>query len=795
MDKLWVPRFLHENRVRRGLSTLYVGLVGSSENAEALLANEFGKIKKENSKGNLLTKRCFNASIRWLRFLQEFSIDHAIFSNQVLEPARSSARFILRARKERHRSASTSGLLIRRSKPFFDQYYGTNVLTLSFVLPELGSVSSLRCRIGGAPSNEYGLLKISGIQPVPFVNRMHPTKLELRPLTHEVDIAEFDFLKISCHDLSKFDQCLAFENFCEIWSEQEEGIRGRHGRRLGMPFIVGGIALPTAGPYLTLRSIADELSTSQLFVTKQFLKLLERQGFGLGQINGKLLRILGVAWYRYGSRKSTPEYHEAVVPQLADDPDEILVDDVVGFVRMRDHVSSSAIDAMYGEIDYSSLPSSLEFRNDRVHFTRISRAKDPISKIHVEETDRIRLLRREVDPFAPEGIFDTRKLRIEGLSDWLRYKKHVFDSLLALIRYSDSEAYLPLKKGELVKAIQEKSLFALDQEKCVDALNWLYHLGLFQIKKNELPFVKKRGIEVALSVVKQSVAAELKRIGKRQEIITLQQLELDVKVPIPLVLMVLQDLEKNGLMDCSMVNGKRCELFWLSPKAKTTDCGITAEAKRLERIVLDALNADARVPLHPSGILKNIRRAEFRMSHAVLRIVLTMLQDEGRIHRKPEHDLWEYPRKNRIADVIKEHPMQCWALDEITAKISLAPLDIHIRSVEALLRELENEGLAIEILPERWTKQLPEREDRERRHSLFRSECRRHILGVLSENPNGVPRERLLSESFTFMSSIKKKLCVSGSSIMIANQIIEQMLENKEILSSEDRLSLPTNKA
>ena len=88
LSQIWVPYFFRENGIKKYLQDLYDGLVNSSENARIIVNHEVEDLKMEDYGGNPLSKNRYAAAIRWLKYLQEFSMDKQTFADQFLEPAK-----------------------------------------------------------------------------------------------------------------------------------------------------------------------------------------------------------------------------------------------------------------------------------------------------------------------------------------------------------------------------------------------------------------------------------------------------------------------------------------------------------------------------------------------------------------------------------------------------------------------------------------------------------------------------------------------------------------------------------
>lgn len=172
--RFWIPTFAAERGIRTALRCLYVGLIGSAENAKMLLERDPSEIEYASTTGNRLTRDCFYQAVRWLLRVKEFAIDDDVFRNQILEPSRSPARFLLSVRSQMPATTRIRGLVFAKSGAFYDKYYQNEVLDVSMVCPELGVVMSLHHTVDNLGKIGYRMHEFDGAQPVPFVNRVIP---------------------------------------------------------------------------------------------------------------------------------------------------------------------------------------------------------------------------------------------------------------------------------------------------------------------------------------------------------------------------------------------------------------------------------------------------------------------------------------------------------------------------------------------------------------------------------------------------------------------------------------------
>lgn len=774
--------------MRRALTALYVGLIGSSENARSLLDNDVDAIKPEMAQGNQVTTYCFRLSMRWLRYLKEFSVSQKTFSEQFLEPARAVARFILTAREREPYSMTLNGFIFLKSPPFYDKAFRENMCTLAILIPELKSVLSIRCRKQQADSITVGEYRIHGIQPVPFVNRAHPTKLEIEPLNNTIDPFELSFCKMSFKDLDSIDRLLAFENLSELWSEQIYDINSTlQGRRLGFVAILGGKVLSTgSGPYIVMQDPCGSQAFYKFFVNQRVLKSLNLDLVELEGINGKLIKVMVIFWYRYGSIRFTPQYPEIISLRFVNDKTSLIKDDLIGFVRLRDKIDLRLLGDRYTEINPSSPPKPLTATSTQLIYDFSTLTENRIARIFLEQKALIKSLREkmifEVDKnqersyfVLPKQVLNEKRLKLKGMAEWIYDNKPLLHCLLALLMKCDLNGELPTNYKEFVtKYPKFGSFFSLE------SFLWLKNLDLIYIKKENPIQVSKRGVDVAYLALEELVTNQLEKVISKINFVDFVGLETKIPVPPTILLKSLRELERKRVATPSVVDGVKCELFWFRYGKEVTD-RINDEMSHklmfLEEQVMYILNS-VHHPLHAIAVLERIRERGQNLSYPALSMVLWRLADKKRIENKL--DFWFYPLKTRVVNVLEEKPFEAFTTEEIAIKVSYAPMLSHLIEVNKILKELELEGVAQEVIDGQWS--LPLHNNGDRRQRILENACRKKVLILLERSP--VKEEELLYNIVSFVLSTKKRIQISESSLQIASEVIRKMLEIGEIIRS-----------
>lgn len=779
--------------MRRALTAVHVGLI-PSENCQSLLDNDVENIKLRSVSGNPIERYCFRFSVRWLRYIKEFSISHQVFSEQFLEPARSVARFRLAIREDAPYSMTIKGLIFLKSPQFYDKAFGVNVCSLAVLVPELGSVLTIRCRKEQADATNYGEYSIHGIQPIPFVNRMHPTKLEFEPLEKKDDIFDSSFLKLSFKDIDVIDRLLAFENFCEMWSEQIYDIsRPRHGRRLGTVGILGGkIMFAGSGPFLTIQDPCNSESACTFFVSQRVLRAHDMDLVELSEVGGKIVKFMALFWYRYGSLGFTPPYPEIVQLKFVNEKTSLIEDDLIGHVRLRGKIDLPLLGNRYASVNLLSPPKPLTLRNNRLIYDFSNVTENRIAKIFLEQKAMIRLLREKVfeehknkeiaNLILPEQILNEERLRLKGMAEWIFHNKPLLHCLLALLMKRDLNGELPLNFKEFITAYPNFSSFF-----SIESYFWLKYLDLIKTRKGKAIQVTPKGEDVAYLAIEELIVNPLKKILLEKGVIDFVGLETKVPAPPSILLKSLQRLKERGAITSSIADGVKCELFWLHYGKEGGNQVVDDLSHRLELLqtqVIAILNS-VHCPLHTLAVLERIREKGQNMNYPALVMILSRLANQKRIVEK-EPNFWFYPLKTRVADLLKANPMESFTVEEIAQETSLAPMPIHLATLQDILQQLEHDLMAEEVIDHQWS--FPLSIEHDRGEKILRNACRKKVLAIIETSPIG--QEELLYEIVSFVLSTRHKFRPTETSLQIASLVISEMIKIGEIIR-EGNLIIP----
>ena len=699
-----IPYFIRENVVRKYLQALYVSLaIGPKINAESFLYKDFDRLKIDEGQGNVLVKQCFAAVIRWLGRLYEACASPQIFFGQFFNPVKQLSNFVLSVRKMQKRTTQLTGWLIGRSEPFFDRYFKQKVSVLTFLIPELETAVSLHYPLKdpqGLKDMEGALCIIDGIQPFPFVNRLHPASAwHFSCADHvKLNLDQADFLKLSLYDVDFITKSLAFENFCEIATEQ---FQGRH--KLGCVCILGGRAIIEKGfHHIILESTIKPECRIRLRLSNRLFKISEiHNPAELERYDGKTVRVLAILWFNWDHPylKRILD-NEVVAIEPVEDEKESIKDDLTGFIRIRRKVHFSEIMEKYPKNELEQLfTDSLKISGDSIQYQERKLNTDPVLSLFRRTLTNIKLQRttENVDIFLrPQYIFDTKLMKVQGIVERMKKKPAEVEKLLLMLVYKaekegvSDEGFMLCTYDttfkEFIRKISEE--MGLPEGYIEDAYYWLKYYGLIRCA-----WRAKKGIKItnlALDALKARFFPLVKKELEGKSIINIVELKKKLGIPLICILQILRELEKRRVLFSSRVNGEKCELLWsvnadfqVSPK----------DLQAYEKQVLKALQKFPH-PIHVSVISKET--GNILDCSLLSEIILPYLETKGLIVRNGKQ-MWFYPIDKRIEKILAENPTTSFTAEQI-ADMTNSP----VHDALIVLRNFERKNLVIRIAQDRW---------------------------------------------------------------------------------------------
>lgn len=679
-----IPSALRERPVRRGIQNLYAGFIGATENANYLLKHEPGPVDSKYLAGPDRAKRCTIAGSMWLQSLQEFGLSPELFQSQILSPVRAAAKYIVDIRKH-GASTSLTGWIFSKSDTWFDKDRGTEMVLLSLLVPSLKMITSVRCRVRDVEEVESGsYYRFTGLQPVPFFNRAHVTKLSVSASDRKFTLGDFDFLKTAIHDTWIYYQSFALENYCEIQSSHLERLK----RRLGVPVIFAGKILVAESPYILVQSLANPEWKIQLVLTDMFLSHLPGGQDSLSELNGKYARFLGIWWYKHRKGIKKPELlgFEPVSEEQA------VLDDLEGYVRIRWKVGRDALQRVYPAADLKSLKPPLSIGGSEVEWVSASNSFDDVTRLYQSSRRRISELRHLVKgfdgiegPYKLEAIFNVEKMEQEVIAQIVRDgEKGILAQILTeILRNSDQEEWSKAKRlADLATLIAGRK--GLDREDVRQKLKWLKERGVIEriIDRELTPHLRitSGGINVIYHALQTKIETLLTNLTAESSGrgFYLPDVAARSKIPGDLLKIGLEELEKKSQVARYKRKDGRADLYWMVPLNGSTTSAqewVESHLGSLARQIEEIMSSSYRT--YEPEIVRRILAVSGRyLELLTVSNVMFDLEKAGRIRRllnTPKS--WIFNWGSTIAGYFADHPEALLTAYELKSAGRFSSLD------------------------------------------------------------------------------------------------------------------------
>ncbi len=665
--------------------------------------------------GNKMIKGCAFRSSMWLKTIKDFTVSEEVYKNHFHEPIRLLANFRLDMRH-----TETVGVFVfSNSSDFYDRYFNCRVQSLGVIIPELGSAMSIRLRSSEAANIKPGsLYTLSSVQPMPYVNRIHPHHIDISMMGGQFPLSKIDSLMTSLDDLELFRTSLAFENFCEIECHQV----GR--RLLGAPVIVSGYLESIDIPFIYLRGCTGKYVkfyiNSRYFETNSGIMIDELHSF-----SGKPVMLLVVVWY--GRRQDDPYPEVFMLEELEDRFDPLYVE-VCGYVRMRAplHVKElnskfpttrcppyDSISVKDGFVDWEPAVNKAIYHEFYTKLRKIRRG------LRAGESARELLA-------CSELLLDQTRLEEKKLAERVCTETNLLKSFLRLLMHQDIIGELPQRLTEL-REIVSGDVMGVDS---LRHILWLVYTSLLMRQKRS-SVIGSRGTIVLFEAIKTSLVKKIIDIFPQGKGVTIDELARELNLPPSLLFLGLKSLEKDGAVRCL----NACELYWASTRL-TNSVEIVSEADRViaeyEKAVLEVLRGVFH-PLHSLKVTEILRESGRWISHYSVLKILEKLKSMNVIVQYPD-GMWEYPLAQRVRDFLENNPESAYNWSQIVEHMRLP---LHLRSeLSRVLEELNSKSVVWQPLDGLWAIR-PDDEGRRllQIRSVLLSKAQTHILDILEKNP------------------------------------------------------------
>ena len=775
---VYLPYFLTHRSIRLALKNLYVGLAGSFENALAISSENLFQNDLKQWKGNKLVQRCMAEGYEWMKINREFALSDSIFINQIFSPSRCVAKFIVNIRSSKFHTADLSGMVISKSSPYFSRSFNEKMISITVLFPEIESVMTLRYREEICKEVKLGTYRFEGIQPYPYINRIHPSTLKITEENRSLSMSKFNFIKLSLHDLIKASRSVSYENYCEMESYQLEYNK----RRLGCVCIIGGKIHLDNYPKIIVESISEPKIRVTLYTRQDILDQDEIKLF-----NKKFGRVMAVIWNCLGSKMFM--FPEVLKLEPVADPSELLIDDAIGFIRMRKNVMLDSLTLLYKGISLNSFPRSISIENECVRWNETPPMGNYITQQFQKQTNAIRNTRCMLNSptlfLFLADIYDSSKLQLEGIASMMKNRIPLRNCLLYLIRNYDRTWQLPSSWTDC-RNLLDCGLNGSNLRE----LRWLRDTFLVKKKENEI-VVTKRGLFIAYLLLRKEIEQSIEDACHTINWFDITHLEKEKDYPFSILSMTLRELEKNGKIKPASIGGNNCSIFWRYDDLNKNGYSDVSHNLDIEEkyktLMLSVLNVMKSVsyPLTVSKIKEILKDKNINLSCASLEAIERELETIGKVIRIT--DSWHYKWENRIYDLFRSYKNRIFFLEEILTISSIPPANKYV-AIKILDDLTKNKKLS-NIYTDSWTFN---ENISEKMVIILRTKVTNYIISLLSSRrgkmDETVVKGRTLNLLYTNFSIYMKQLSIHP--INFYDQIIFEMIRDGNIIKNDTQFIL-----
>lgn len=667
---------LHEGRLRKMLSNMYIAIIGSVDNSRTILEIMPGEIAEESYAGHDRTRSSMKDMCGWLQSMSMLVKDPKIYGTVFLDPIRTAARMRL-ALPHIQPSSTTVEAFVFAKMTYYDSEFKSRRHILSVVAPGLQAPMTVRMP-GDEEAMQYGYHNFEKCQPIPLVNRIHQITGRASPTKREVNLAEFEYLYTALDDIQHLERSLEMECFCEVPTLDEE-----KKRCLAAPFVTFGTIQSVRGQSIVIRSL-DETKSIKMSATEQFSEL---SGAAPDDFEGKTVRVLGSQRYEPDRDQGNDPEDPAVYAMEAGDKADLLIQEECGRVRLRGHVS------------VASVPAST--RKGLLALRCISSAGSTASYIYRAPEDKIKghfvNAHRKIRDLRSEARINAVQVTEEQVVD---KRKSGIKGMIALLT---SKAYAPLSRVLLGIIMQNDMNGEYNVDTAADSLrmqvgyyrrqiSFLRHLGIVE-KDKGAGSVTKKGMRVA-----EGVAIKMASRIPPSDIPWVMHPDAFVKYGIPPSL-TFGMLKSQNLGDYTRatVDGRASGVCWerrSAGDAVEEGNGSAGQHKRLRISVLAAMGS-VQHPLATSKIAELVRAGGGQASAFAIGLMLSYLSngDQGTVRR--DGDTWEYTIAARVHDLFDMDREGTLSVDDVAARIRVGA--VRKGEVFKAVEALENNGIIGQI--------------------------------------------------------------------------------------------------
>lgn len=738
LEKKISLRLLDERTIKTMMNRFHASVVGSTNNALSIIENNPEDINPENAEGNRFAQDGLRAFSVWLKILSDFSKNQDVFTTQFLEPVRIACEFIVNIRKIKGgHSTTANGFVLGKSRPHVDMESGQSWVSMVVLIPEIESVMSLRAGAVETSDTSHGFYKIDNLQPIPLVNRIHLTRTHLAKIGSISNMTQCNFLKTSFGDLGHLENSVEMEKFFEMQMSRNQGTH------LFSAVLVSAKIESVNLPFATLRDlIKDEVITASF--SNYYMSSKPKSFFYQMAKNNARILVAMPFWDGVESKQSPEILY--IEPDV--ELEELEADDLTGYVRMRDAVDISEIRTRYPRVNLSQI-SAVSVIGSNVSYVKNLSSSDQVKTEFLRAMEKISSLRRAGRPsehlqLNARDVLDYEKMNIEGVSKFIKGIPVLLEILRIVYFRNDSTGKIP----------SWDNLALITKFKLESVKKIVVYLDSIGLLKNDDGLISETSLGKEILYTTYHPEIEKYVATRSDNIISIPDFR-DEHIPQSLLLEYLSD-NKNTYQPLSLPKGTT-ELFWMKKIGNVGGNRISAEIEfeSFANSILFVMSSQ-NYPFTAEKVVDEMAALNRPVTYFVASIVLNDLGKMGRI--VPSGESWEYTRKSRIIDLLRNDPKGCHTIEEIISK-NCIPL-LERKSVESILSDMAASSVIVEISPNLWCIA----EDAQKRFGRYVAQkIKPKILAMLKE------KGHIVAESGIVRWATKEKESILGNGIVVSN--------------------------
>jgi hypothetical protein len=724
---------VHEQNLRTLAECIYESDINSSDNARIILDSRPENISINDAKGNILAKRSLTWLAEWLSTVMVFTITEKLFDEQFLTPVRLVSKYILSIRDTCQSTTELKGIVVSTSPPHFKKNFNEKIVNITIIAPELETSFNLRSHAGLASELKFGNIALSNVLPVPFINRIHPTKAQklITSPDKSMKLAELHFLKTSIADLENISQSLAVENMFEYWSSQTRL------NRLGTMAVIPARVVSSRPPNIILGSYLFREKSIRCLVTSRCLSNMGIDQNTLENYEGKDVLALCIIPYLNNPKASAKPEPEIFYLENADDQQRQRNDEGLGLLRLRRIMKLNELKSLGIEADAFLGVSNVLEKNDRLEWVQARKTSECVKKTFLNTKYELRNLRTNMEYnepsilVLPAEVLDYDKLNVKHLAGMLNKDTKLSDCLLKLIEQSDLYISIPSRMAKLAEFFP-----SLDKSTLRSKIHFLRFLGLMDKRKDSM-VVTELGISVASVSKSRAIEAMIFDRARSTDGRLLTILDIEASgLPESVIFRTIDRLHDEGKLHYPAINGVEFKLLWVTESPDLDNPDVNKEIlKRSNDLSSHVLNALSRVsyPLSEAIIVKELRGKDLPIGKETVYHLTKLLSSTHRITKKENQ--WFYPYENRLEDLLNSRPHETLTVDEMMKDWGVPDWNKSI--IKDVINNAEKEGRITRIAADRWVSGAIDKNEQ------LATICSQLVLDKLKSSEGPIPKSNM----------------------------------------------------